>query len=281
MSVNVSYSNQSYNCLTGPYQVAMVIFTITKILLILPLCILVLFVGHQRWRQRSPGATLSHFDILSYHLVTIEILNVIRAILNSWITYADVPSVRIAFKIAFSVSFPGQLFYQCLTSIDRYLAVVHPIIYLRLRNRNAVQIIYISSGFALLLCAAVFVVFYERALELTLIPVFSVLVLSLIVVSFCSLSVLHALKRPGPGEGGGADQFKQRAFKTTMAILMVLLLWFVGILVGYAVGISGAVVDQCLPSSIGAFFSLPGSLVIPLLFLHRVRKLPCCLYNSE
>ena len=183
-------------------------------------------------------------------------------------------------KIIFSVAFPGQLFYQCLTSIDRYLAVVHPIIYLRLRNRNAVKIIYISSGFALLLCAAVFFVMYECAFELLNIPVLSLFVLSLIVVSFCSLSVLHALKRPVPGEGGGANQFKQRAFYTTMAILAVLLLWFVGILVGYALSISKAV-DSCLPIAIGYFFSLPGNLVIPLLFLHRVGKLPCRLYNSE
>ena len=118
------------------------------VLFILPLCILVLFVGHQRWRQRCPGATLSHFDILTYHLVAIEILNVIVAILNCWISYAYLPSLWIALQATFSVTFPGQLIYQCLTSIDRYLAVVHPIIYLRLRNRNAVKIIYISSGFA-------------------------------------------------------------------------------------------------------------------------------------
>ena len=185
-----------------------------------------------------------------------------------------------AFIITFCVTFPGQLFYQCLTCIDRYLAVVHPIIYLHLRNRNAVKIIYISSGFALLLCAVVFVVIYECAILLIQIPLFSLLVLSLIVVSFCSLSVLHALKRPGPGEGGGANQFKQRAFYTTMAILAVLLLWFVGSLLGFALSISKAV-DSCLPISIGFFSSLPCNLVIPLLFLHRVGKLPCRLYNSE
>ena len=281
MSVNSSDSNQSYSCLTGSYQVANNIFAITKVLLTLPLCILVLFVGHQRWRQRCPGATLSHFDILTFHLVAIEILNVIVAILNCWISYDYLPSLWIALKATFSVTFPGQLIYQCLTSIDRYLAVVHPIIYLRLRNRNAVKIIYISSGFALLLCAAVIFVSYQCALLLMHIPVFSLLVLSLIVVSFCSLSVLHALKRPGPGEGGGANQFKQRAFNTTMAILAVVLLWFVGILVGFALSISKAVGDQCLPLTIGSFFSLPGNMVIPLLFLHRDGKLLCCLYNSE
>ena len=280
MSVNVSYSNQSYSCPSVSLRVSTSIFAITKILLILPLCILVLFVGHQRWRRRRPGATLSHFDILTYHLVTIEILNVIGAILYCWIAYAYSPSVHIALIITFSVTFPGQLFYQCLTCIDRYLAVVHPIIYLHLRNRNAVKIIYISSGFALLLCAAVFVVIHECAISLIQIPLFSLLVLSLIVVSFCSLSVLHALKRPGPGEGGGDNQFKQRAFYTTMAILAVLLLWFVGNLVGFALSISKAV-DSCLPIAIGYFFSLPGNLVIPLLFLHRVGKLPCRLYNSE
>ena len=281
MSVNSSDSNQSSNCLTGSSQVAISIYAITNILLILPLCILVLFVGHQRWRQRCPGATLSHFDILTYHLVAIEILNVIVAILNCWISYDYLPSLWIALQVTFSVTFPGQLIYQCLTSIDRYLAVVHPIIYLRLRNRNAVKIIYISSGFALLLYAAVIFVLNLHEDLLAKILLFSLLVLSLIVVSFCSLSVLHALKRPGPGEGGGANQFKQRAFNTTMAILAVVLLWFVGSLVGFVLSFYLAVHEQCLPVIIGYFFSLPGNLVIPVLFLHRDGKLLCCLYNSE
>ncbi|CAB1451391.1 unnamed protein product [Pleuronectes platessa] len=55
--------------------------------------------------------------------------------------------------------------------------------------------------------------------------------LGLKIISFCTLSILCVLVRPGPGDRGGdtarVDQSKQRAFSTLTAIMAVLWFWFV------------------------------------------------------
>ncbi|KAI3376069.1 hypothetical protein L3Q82_016608 [Scortum barcoo] len=74
------------------------------------------------------------------------------------------------------------------------------------------------------------------------------LAFSLIVISFCSLSVLRVLTRPGPGEEGGnkgkINAVKQWAFVTIVAIMAVLLLMFVGNLVCLALASSSVLSDS-------------------------------------
>ncbi|KAJ4945170.1 hypothetical protein JOQ06_013706, partial [Pogonophryne albipinna] len=76
----------------------------------------------------------------------------------------------------------GESLFHVLTCLERYLAVVRPIIYLRLRNVQGVRIRNISIG----------------------------------------LSVLCVLIRPGPGNGERVDQSKQSAFYTVTAITAAL-----------------------------------------------------------
>lgn len=70
--------------------------------------------------------------------------------------------------------------------------------------------------------------FFTKALVTITTLVF--LALSIVVVTFSSLSVLCVLIRPGPGEGGGqrrpADPSKKRAFLTIMIIFCTVWLWF-------------------------------------------------------
>ncbi|KAI9531410.1 hypothetical protein NQZ68_041621 [Dissostichus eleginoides] len=90
---------------------------------------------------------------------------------------------------------PSTALFHLLTCVERYLAVVHPITYLGLRQGGGVRIRNISIG----------------------------------------ISVLYVLKRPGPGEVGGnrkrVDQSKQRAFYTILSITGVILLRFGGNLI--------------------------------------------------
>ncbi|KAI9524359.1 hypothetical protein NQZ68_018096 [Dissostichus eleginoides] len=137
----------------------------------------------------------------------------------------------------------GRAYFHVLTCVERYLAVVHPVTYLSLKGQRGVRIRNICIG----------------------------------------MSVLCVLIRPRPGEQGGdrtiVDQSKRRAFYTIVAILGVLLFRSCGnmalvVLNVFNEGICVMVVSE-------SWFTLPSSLVLPLLFLHRAGKLSCCKKNTK
>ncbi|KAF0028996.1 hypothetical protein F2P81_018101 [Scophthalmus maximus] len=100
----------------------------------------------------------------------------------------------------------------------------------------------------------------------------------LVVISFCRLSVLRVLIRPGPGERGGdrerVDRSKRRAFYTIIvmwALLVLRLSW----------NVTWAVLQvrhsrDCVSLMSELWFNLPGSLVLLVMFLQRSSKRVYC-----
>ncbi|KAL3050868.1 hypothetical protein OYC64_001190 [Pagothenia borchgrevinki] len=236
-------ANSSSNSTLHPAdcQTYMFIFTALYVVYILfiPLFILVLYIGFQRWRKRGSAATTSHTDVFTFHMVILELIGVLGYTIYCYGIYSN-RTFQTVGMIVFSVISPGQTLFHLLTCVERYLAVVHPVIYLRLRQGVGVRIRNISIG----------------------------------------ISVLFVLIRPGPGEGGGkregVDQSKQRAFYTIMAIMATLLLRFLSNLVSTSLYIS-SVLGDCEEHAMMwslFWFNAPTSLVLPLLFLQRAGKLP-------
>ncbi|GLD68069.1 uncharacterized protein AKAME5_001938700 [Lates japonicus] len=143
-SSSVFHSQQSITsnlmCFISPNGAdVFLVFTTTNIILILPLSILVLYVGFQRWRrQRSTSMVTSHADLFTYHMVVMEIFSLVGSGLYCNGNYTANHGTMMAGYYIFSLVLPGQALFHCLTCVDRYLAVVHPIIYLRLRNSASV-----------------------------------------------------------------------------------------------------------------------------------------------
>eukprot|EP00064_Thunnus_orientalis_P020341 superscaffoldBa00005544_g20476 len=122
-------------------------FYITGMLLTLPFIILVLFVGLQRWKkQRSIStAATSHSDFFTYNMVAMELIKFVGACFYWYGAYTDVHSVKRVGKSLYVLTSPGQTMFHILTCAERYLAVVHPITYMRLRQGGGVRIRNISS----------------------------------------------------------------------------------------------------------------------------------------
>lgn len=245
-------------------------FSITNILLLLPLSILILYLGVQRWRsQRSiSSGTTSHSDFFTYHMVAIEIISVLGSGCYCFGLYTDSRRMVMLGFYACSIILPGHSHFHILTCVERYLAEMKA----GVRIRNIIigcvwQLCFGWVGLIILFCP-----------NFPIIPFLCLFAFTLIVVSFCSLSVLCLLIRPGPGDVGGdrvhADQSKQRAFHTVMAIMGVLLFKFGGLLVctGISLGMRSSS-DGCVLLMSAFWLCLPSSLVLPLLFLHRTGKL--------
>ncbi|XP_043953398.1 uncharacterized protein LOC122820223 [Gambusia affinis] len=278
MSSSVFFDSFYTRCLiSSPSSSIYTTLIIIRIFLILPLCLFILnhAVQQQKKSPSSSSATRSHTDYFTYHLVTMELIDVLGYIFSFiGMNNNDLYLIYSAIHLMFFV-WHGQMSFHVLTCVERYLAVVHPIAYVGFRNERGVRIRNGIVGFVWLLCFVGMALFAVRNLVF---PV-CMLIISLTSISFCSLSVLRVLIRPGPGEQAeNRDRVvpsKQRAFYTISAILAALLLritW--GAL--YVFLYLRQAADDCIILVSCVWFTIPSSLVLPSLFLHRAGELQCC-----
>ena len=290
MSINSSSESSLHSmleCFSSRGSTSIHTAFLISYILFLPLFILVLYAGYQKWRkQRSVATALitSHSDICTYNMVVLELIGFSGYCSCCYGIYSKQHTVLMVGLTIYSIVAPGQTLFHLVTCVERYLAVVHPITYLGLRQSGGVRNISIMCvwllSFGTLVITRIsyhFIVMYS----------FLFVVISSTVVSFCSISVLCVLIRPGPGEDGGkrerVDQSKQRAFHTIMAIMGALLLKLFSNLAVIALSALSVFSNKesCLVWISAEWFSLPSSLVLPLLFLQRAEKLPGCKHNTE
>lgn len=226
-------------------------------------------------------------DLFTYHMVAMELIGISGSIVCCCGAFIDHPKMLWVGCNMFAIISCIKMFFHVLTCVERYVAVVHPMTYLSLSQGRGVTIRNISIGCVWLICAGLVVLRVMITQNFTMILFFCNLVFSLIVISFCSISVLRALLRLAPGEGGSntesSDKLKQRAFVTITAIMAVLLLRFGGNLVCMALASSSVLSFSvgCVVQISGIWFCLPSSYVLPILFLHRAEKLLCFKYKSD
>ncbi|KAL4007968.1 hypothetical protein ACER0C_001820 [Sarotherodon galilaeus] len=257
-----------------------------KITLLITVCFLVFYVSHQRWRRQRSFKTASHSDIFTYHMAAMELLGVLGCIFMSWGLYTVDLSEAVGFYASY-VAYYGEILFHLLTCVERYLAVVHPITYMSLRNARGIRIRNICICFVWVLSLGLSGVVILLPPIHQSAPTFCILAPSIIIISFCSLSVLFALIRPGPGEGGReretVEKSKLRAFYTVTAISCAVWLWVVAVLLYNALNTSIIVssTGKCLMLMCLICFNLPSCLVLPLLYLHRAGKLSYCCYTNK
>ncbi|KAJ0055927.1 hypothetical protein NL108_016125 [Boleophthalmus pectinirostris] len=99
----------------------------------LPFSCLVLFWGVQCCRQQASNRSITNFDFFFYLKPDRD-----GSYQRFWISYSSCISVyHFNYHTGFLIGeFPwiGQTVYPIFTSVEHYIAVVHPIIYLNLKN---------------------------------------------------------------------------------------------------------------------------------------------------
>ncbi|XP_036002831.1 uncharacterized protein LOC110366644 isoform X1 [Fundulus heteroclitus] len=268
----ISYSQ----CLmTTPSSFIYTTFISINVLLFLPLFIFILYYGFKQWwKNPSKSIRISNSDCFTYHMVIMELIGVTGCIISFGGIYGgELKAVKVGTTL-FSFNWYGEGFFQNLMCVEHFVAVVHPLTYLTLKDKRMVRIRNITICFVWLLCFAGM----GLAIKDNYIIMDSVIIiLSIIVTPYCCLSVLWVLNHPGPGEQGTCQQrvdpLKQRAFYTVVAILGVLILrliWSVIWIVNLVRASTNCIVMTC-----EVLCNLPSTLVLPLLFLQRTEKLAC------
>lgn len=262
-----------------------VVFTIYTLLslLLLPLYVFVLVVGLQRWRRQRAGTampTMSHSDFFTLQMMVVEILGVWGSFLYTLGAFTRCEAAVLLGVYLLNVIFPGQSLFHVLTCVERYLAVVHALTYVHTRERIKLGVRNVSTALVWLLCSGWIAVVNLYLPDVPTTCLLPCITFCLLVTLFCSQSVLRSLTRARLGEVSGAhrgvDPSKKRAFNMIVVITAVLLLRVLGLLVcfGFSNLVSVDLKDRCVVMDSGIWLTLPSSLVLPLLFLHRAGKLP-------
>lgn len=283
MSVNSSSSSNSSNsfeCHRSTVSISIgVAFSATRAALLLPASVLILYLGLHR-----SSATKSDSDVFVYHLTAAELIWFSGFVSFYCGFLNDVPEMESLGLWLISMTYLTQSSLHVLTCVERYLAVVHPVTYLGLRKGPGIRIRNISIGCVWLFCFGWNVV-TGLLFSLRINSLFVLLPINILIVTFCSISVIHVLIRLGPGEVGGnkgrVDQSKKKACHTVTAITGVLWFELIGTLVSVTLNLQALSPEAlCAIRSSMAGYSLPSSLVLPVMYLHRRGGRACSFHRS-
>lgn len=251
-------------------------FSATNLFVLFPLLIISLYVVLQRWWQQYP-APISQSDCIIFNMAVIELLSLLASISFCIAYYTQVHHIMMVTSQLCFVFISGQISFHILACLERYLAVVHPLIYMHPKKHTIKKITIVCSW--LFNLGQVFLI-SDDDLDIIIMVYFIIQTFCLIIMSFCSIAVLRVLRRPGVGTDmkKRVDQKNQRAFNTILAIMITLLIRFCGNLISVSFFSSPvfSTTLRCLFIESSFWFGFPSSLVLPLLFLYREGKLPSC-----
>lgn len=248
---------------------------------LLPLYTCVFVQVYQRWRRRRSTPTLmtvSHSDVITYRMTVLEVVGLKGSLLYGCSTFIGDFHLMSWSAVVLYISSSGQTLFHLLTCVERYLAIVHPVIYVGLKRRGGVRLRNAFIGCVWLLCFGSVALMIISWTYYILANVF-LLVFTLVIVFSCSLLVIRVLIHPGPGNVGGnkepVDQSKRRAFGAIVLILVALAIRFLSSMVLQVMHFSPnwqVSIDLISLMWSSMLLSLPSRFVLPLLFLQKAEK---------
>ncbi|XP_050948640.1 C-C chemokine receptor type 8-like [Labeo rohita] len=173
----------------------------------------------------------------------------------------------------------GRPLFQCLICVERYLAVVHPVTFLKYKPLRY-RVICSTAVWIITLGSCLFYMCFLVSFNIKAYTWFFSLqfLLFLCIQMFCLVAVLRALKQSGPGERGRErkeeNHIKKRAFYLILITTMNMIILYVPFIVtGFFVIVTHQnFLDFWFP---GCLCYVLAGFVQPVLYLQRAGKLFC------
>lgn len=220
--------------------------------------------------RRTAGVASSDFVILNQSVA--EIINgvsLITFVLGALLNKKALILISIFLCSTFLV---GRPLFQTVFCVERYLAVVHPLVYLKYTKNPKMKLPLVVLVWLIILVLGFYIVNSYPKMPVRF--AMGLFLAMLVVFSSCSVMILRVLKRPKPGHGEkeGAHQQKRKAFVAVTVILFTLVF-------GYGT-VAWVIVlrDQlpyhtyCLVLGFSWWTLLPSAAVQPYLYLTKAHK---------
>ncbi|XP_067280749.1 chemokine XC receptor 1-like [Pseudorasbora parva] len=221
----------------------------------------------------------SEFFILNLSFCEItSCLNILVHALDHWFS-----SLKTLKYFSLGLFITGRPVFQCLMCVERYLAVVHPVTFLKykpLRYRviccTAAWIITFGSC----LCCMFTIISSKLYIYVCFYSILFLLFLS--IQLFCCLTVLRALKQSGPGERRRdreeENHMKRRAFYLILITTVSMpIIYMPCVISGFSYIFTHQYIQE--PFAIGFFCYFLAGFVQPFLYLNRVGQFSCKTLN--
>ncbi|XP_051754361.1 uncharacterized protein LOC127515129 isoform X1 [Ctenopharyngodon idella] len=219
--------------------------------------------------RRTADVASSDFVILNQSVA--EVINDVSFVIFVLGAFLNKKALILTAIFLCSTFLVGRPLFQTIFCVERYLAVVHPLVYLKYTKKHKIKLLLVVLVWLIILMVGLFIVdSYPK------IPIWlgmGLYLAMLVVCSSCSVMILLVLKRPKPGgRGKGAYQLKRKAFLAVTVILITLVF-------GYGT-VSCVIVlkDQlsyhtyCSVLGLSWWTFIPSAAVQPYLYLSKVHK---------
>lgn len=219
----------------------------------------------------SPQFGTDRMNIFEFHLTITELLFALVEILVLAFMYNEDILIQVMVTLA-EVNIMIRNEFQSLICVEQYVAVVHPVLYLRyrpLRYRMGLCCV-VWVELILLLVVQMFVCSISAKVPLY----FGYFLCCFSFNTFCCLSVLWALKRPSPGEREkeASNGTKRRAFYIVLIFQLVTFLGYVPMITVLSlIGRLGFDI-LCVYTPVAYCVMLWFGVIYPILYLRRERK---------
>ncbi|KAI2651549.1 Uracil nucleotide/cysteinyl leukotriene receptor [Labeo rohita] len=218
-------------------------------------------------------------EFFSLNLSVCEILLCLQSLLSLLCGVFPTLFQVVGFLLGICIS--GRPLFQCLICVDCYLAVVHPITFLKFKPLRY-RVICCAVAWIMIVFACVILTLNSTGFQmhLFLCCCLGQAVLTLSVKLFCCVAVLRALKQSGPGERRSKEKAKENHMKRRAFNIIVMII--LAVLLIYAAYLAAAIIYILTHQFIselwvaGNICFVLGGLVQPLLYLHRTGRLPFC-----
>nr|XP_055036177.1 C-C chemokine receptor type 8-like [Misgurnus anguillicaudatus] len=227
------------------------------------------------WLIITTNALASEFFILNLTICEIgQCVNCMFSILTIWFSSLDTLSMAL-----FGLFFTGRPVFHCLICVERYLAVVHPVTFLKYKPLRY-KVICCTAAWMICLGSCLCCLLLNSYDWIAYRGVFSTqFFIFLSIQLFCCVAVLRALKQSGPGERGREreeeNHMKRRAFHLILITTVSILITYLPLVsFGFFVVLSNVDLVEAF-WLIGLICFVLCGFVQPVLYLNRAGKLKC------
>lgn len=257
-------TNDNFVCLIGFY-----IHVVVICIMILPPNIWALWLIRKNTttQKRSESS-----DLLHINLIFASVMFCIAIVLNGSLIFNMPYTVIYVSSSIMCITLMAQAQFHTWSCMEYYLAVVHPIFYLKLKQ-SWYKMMLVSFTWATSSVLGVqFLIMQQNIAMLLYIITFCGLVL---LILFCSVATLAMLKKPNPGEGERGEKMhhqKIKAFKIITLTLVVLIFTYSPYICLVFLWQNLYTANICLFQSLLISFLLPGAAFQSVLYISRFFK---------
>ncbi|XP_056114207.1 chemokine XC receptor 1-like [Rhinichthys klamathensis goyatoka] len=158
-------------------------------------------------------------EFFNLNLSVCEIGNSINAVFGLLSHFSSLFKILTDFVQGLSIT--GRPLFQCLMCVERYLAVVHPVTFLKYKPLRY-RVICCTAVWIITLGSCLFCIFSASVNREAYVWFFStVFLLYFSIQLFCLVAVLRALKQSGPGERGREREEKKNMKKRAFFLILL------------------------------------------------------------